>query len=114
MSAFIREEQLGPVLILSLHGDLNADTTPRFEKHLLGAIDQGTDRIAIDGTELTYISSAGLRVVLTACKLLKSRQGKLCLFALQEPVRDIFELSGFGGIVALLLDRAAAETYCRK
>jgi anti-anti-sigma factor len=114
LSTIIREEKTGRVLILSVRGDLNAHTSGNFEKHLIGAIDVGADRIAVDASELGYISSAGLRVVLTACKILNGRKGKLCFFALTEPVRDIFELSGFGGVVTFFPDRAAAEAFCNK
>ena len=62
----------------------------------------------VDFSALTYVSSAGLRVILMAAKRVKQSQGKLVLFGLSPQVREVFEISGFLKILDVVDDRAAA------
>jgi len=110
----IIDENKGAVLFVSITGDLNAHTSPDFEKYLLGVIESGQTRIVVDGTNLKYISSAGLRVVLAACKMLGLKKGKLSFCCMQDQVRDVFEVAGFGGVVSIFPSRETAEKFSRK
>ena len=66
-----------------------------FEQKLFECIENGTQRLILDFQDLDYISSAGLRVILKATKNLKSAEGKLVLCAMQDYVKEVFEISGF-------------------
>lgn len=114
MAMEIIDETKGPVLFVSITGDLNAHTSPDFEKYLFGVIEAGQTKIVIDGSQLQYISSAGLRAVLAACKMLGAKKGKLSFCSLRDPVRDVFEIAGFGGVVSIFSDRDSAEKSNRK
>ena len=67
----IKKEKEGDVLIVNVSGRLDTATCSDFEGELLPAIDDGEHNVLIDCTMLDYISSAGLRVFLTAVKKMK-------------------------------------------
>jgi anti-anti-sigma factor len=67
------------------------------EQRILALIDAGEKRLVIDCAQLQYISSAGLRVLLIAAKRL-SDSGKLALAALNNQIRDVFDIAGFSSI----------------
>lgn len=81
--------------ILRLKGRLDASSAPTFEEKLLSLIEAGHPTLALDFHELDYISSAGLRVLLVGAKKVKPLNGKVVLFALNEHVRQVFEVAGF-------------------
>jgi len=81
--------------IVRLSGRLDSTTSLAFEKSLLELLANTGARLLLDLTQLDYISSAGLRVVLVAAKRSKQAQGHLVLFGLQPMVREVFEISGF-------------------
>jgi anti-sigma B factor antagonist len=64
-------------------------------------MENGTQRMILDFQELDYISSAGLRVILKATKNLKGAEGKLVLCAMQDYVKEVFEISGFDSFLPI-------------
>lgn len=90
------------------HGRIDSATGPAFEKDVLGQIDSGERRLLLDFTELVYISSAGLRVVLLAAKRMKMAGGKLALCSLNPQIAEVFEISGFSRILDIHPSRDAA------
>ncbi len=95
----ISETKQEQVVILSLKGRLDASTSKLFEEKLLDLINNNHEhRIVIDFQQLDYISSAGLRVLLMAAKILKPENGKLVLASLKDHLKEIFEITGFQGI----------------
>ncbi|MCX5853171.1 MAG: STAS domain-containing protein [Deltaproteobacteria bacterium] len=85
-------------VIVSVKGRMDAVTSPEFEKSLSTLIAAGENDFLINLHQLEYISSAGLRSILTVAKLLKTKDGKILFAALQGPVKDVFNISGFGAI----------------
>jgi anti-anti-sigma factor len=96
------------ICILSPHGRLDGTTSPAFERDVAKSIAAGTDKLLLDMAGLQYISSAGLRVVLHAAKQMKAKGGQLILCALSEQVREVFEISGFLGILTVSRTREEA------
>ncbi|MEI9981865.1 MAG: STAS domain-containing protein [Aliidongia sp.] len=90
-------------------GRLDSNSGPVFEKELLGYIEGGSRRLLLDFSDLTYISSAGLRVVLVAAKRMKAAGGKLVLASLSAQVAEVFEISGFNRILDIEPDYASAS-----
>ena len=98
------------IVTLSLAGKLDSTTAKTFEEKILTRIDSGDRRFIIDVAELEYISSAGLRVFALAGKRLNSANGKLVLCGFKktipyytlnripDPVREVFDTSGFSSI----------------
>lgn len=91
----ILQEQQGHVIILSLVGRLDANTSTSLEEKLLALIETDNRLFIIDCTQLDYISSAGLRVLLMAAKKLKPLDGKVALASLKDHIKEIFEIAGF-------------------
>lgn len=96
------------VAVASVEGRLDAVSAPELESKLSASIDEGQTSMILDLTNLDYISSAGLRVILSTTKKLKKAQGKLVLCNLQQAVMQIFEISGFCSILTITDDKEAA------
>lgn len=95
-------------LIVALTGRMDAVTSPEFEKSLKELIEGGENNVLISLSSLEYISSAGLRSILTIAKLLKAKEGKILFSGLQGPVKDVFNISGFGAIFKIYETEAEA------
>ncbi len=80
-------------LVVAVEGELDVRTSPDFEKALMPAL-QNMKTVIFDMKELTYLSSAGLRVLLGAAKAMSS-QGKMTLKNVNDDVREILEITGF-------------------
>ena len=90
----ITERGTADIVTLSLSGRLDTTTAKTFEAKILARIESGDRRFIIDLAQLDYISSAGLRVFLFAAKRLASRNGKIVLCSLKDPVREVFNIAG--------------------
>jgi stage II sporulation protein AA (anti-sigma F factor antagonist) len=89
-------------------GRLDSDNSAAFETEVMLRLDRGPSAVVFDFAGLTYVSSAGLRVVLLTAKRLRSRGGQFVLCGLTEPVRDVFKISGFLSVLTVEPDRNAA------
>ena len=99
------------VVVLSPKGRVDHTTAEALKTSLvshLARCAQGQDHVVLDLAGVDYISSAGLRVLLVAAKKSKAAQCKFALCSLQPAVREVFEISGFGTIIAIHADRAGA------
>lgn len=93
MSLNIEKNQSTPkTLSLSLSGSLNSDTAPLLDDFLKEHLNETTKVVALDMKGLTFISSAGLRVVFKTLKLMKSRGGQVSVSQMGKGVRKVFEI----------------------
>lgn len=83
----------------TLSGRLDTTTAPELEQEFKAALD-GVSELIIDMTKLDYISSAGLRVLLSAQKVM-NQQGKMTITNPNEVVMEIFEVTGFSDILTI-------------
>ena len=83
--------------IIRPRGRLDSSTNPHFEE-MLGAIGAGAQKLLIDFSDLNYISSAGLRVILLASKKVKANFGRLALCCISTQISEVFDISGFSKI----------------
>jgi anti-anti-sigma factor len=97
----IRVEKDEKCPIVSVKGRMDAVTAPDFEKQVSEIIEKEDTDFIIDLAELEYISSAGLRSILAAAKKLKQKERQLYLAALQDVVKEVFEISGFSAIIPI-------------
>ena len=72
---------------------------PDLEKRLSSVVERGDSRMLLDCAGMSYISSAGLRAVLTSARQCQQAGGKLSLCALQPACKTVFEISGFLSII---------------
>lgn len=84
--------------IVAIAGSLDSTTSPAAQK-ALEAVVAGARNVAMDFSQLDYISSAGLRVLLGAAKQLRTSGGTLRMFGLNQSVREVFDISGFSAIL---------------
>ena len=84
-------------LNIALQGRLDTTTAPQLEEELRTAL-SGIEKLVFDLKELAYISSAGLRVLLSAQKTM-NRQGEMILRNVNEDIMEIFEVTGFVDIL---------------
>lgn len=89
-------------------GRVDSTTSERLDQHLTRLLAAGDRRIVVDFAGVEYISSAGLRVMLTLAKRMKDAKGALALCAMGEPVRQVFDLAGFLPLFAIEASRSAA------
>ncbi len=107
MSGTINTETVGEVLVAALEGRLDSSNSKELEQQLMAEVD-GRDAVVLDFGSLAYISSAGLRVVLLLGKRMRASRGRLALCSLPDPIREVFEISGFLSIFSVYEDRPAA------
>jgi anti-sigma B factor antagonist len=94
----IKVERFADVLVVSAGGRIDYQNAEAFKSALMPHVENcraGGDLVVLDLSELEYVSSAGLRVLMIAAKESKARNGKLLAVALQPVVREIFEISRF-------------------
>lgn len=95
----INKTQNGTALTIALSGRLDTTTAPDLEKELKDSLD-GITELTMDFAELDYISSAGLRVLLSAHKTM-SKVGTMKLIHVNEMVMEVFEVTGFADILTI-------------
>lgn len=95
----IKKTKYDTTLTLAIQGRIDTTTAPQLEAELRSDID-GVTELYLDFTGVEYISSAGLRVLLSAQKLM-SRQGKMVLSHVNESVMEVFEVTGFSDILTI-------------
>ena len=82
-----------------LEGRLDTVTAPELEKELKASLD-GISELTLDFEKLDYISSAGLRVLLSTQKVM-TKQGKLKIVHVNETIMEIFEVTGLTDILTI-------------
>lgn len=90
-----------PVPFIQAAGRLDASTVSILEHALIRALHSRATVVILDLSEVTYISSSGLRVLLTARRQLRDRRGDLILCALSQNVRDVFDMVGFTALFGI-------------
>ena len=95
----INTEKSGAALTLRLSGRLDTTSAPELEK-AIAAMPGDVQELTLDMAEVTYISSAGLRVLLGAQKKM-NRIGSMTLTSVCEAVLDVLEITGFADILTI-------------
>jgi anti-sigma B factor antagonist len=104
----ITVREVSGVNILDFSGSLDTNTSQAAEDEVNGLIAAGNDKILFNFKDLDYISSSGLRVLLATAKKLKLNQGLMKVCSLNPVVQEVFDISGFAGILSLASDEAEA------
>lgn len=95
----IQKIQNANALTLALQGRLDTTTAPQLEETLQSSLD-GVTELTLDFADLQYISSAGLRVILSAQKAM-NKQGSMKLCHVNSTVMEVFEITGFADILTI-------------
>lgn len=95
----IRQTKKDNALELALEGRLDTMTAPELEQQIRTSL-EGVTSLVFDMEKLEYVSSAGLRVLLAAQKIM-NKQGKMKLCHVNETIMEIFEVTGFSDILTI-------------
>lgn len=95
----LKKNLQGTTLHLAIEGRIDTTTAPRLEAELRNSI-SGVTALYLDFTDVQYISSAGLRVLLSAQKVM-NRQGKMVVQNVNETVMDVLDVTGFVDILTI-------------
>lgn len=95
----ITKKENGKSFTLSVEGRLDTLTSPELEKEI-NELSASAEELVVDFAKLEYISSAGLRVLLSAHKLF-AKKGGMTITNVNETVLDIFEVTGFKDILTI-------------
>ncbi len=85
----------GGAIIAAVSGRVDTISAPAFEKAVAEALNGREKLLVFDLSGLLYISSAGLRVIISAAKTLKGKGGEVRLAATSGPVKKVLQISGF-------------------
>ena len=89
----------GNKLDVALEGRLDTTTAPQLEAELKASLD-GITELNLDFEKLAYLSSAGMRVLLAAQKVM-NRQGSMVIRHVNETIQEVFEVTGFIDILTI-------------
>jgi anti-anti-sigma factor len=98
----IKEEIKGDVLVLRLSGRLDAVSSPSAERKVFDFINNGHHKLLLDFSGVDYLSSAGMRMLLSVTKKLKTLSGKVVLFSVIPNVMDVLKMSGFDHVLEIV------------
>lgn len=89
----------GPSATIALMGELDPATAPELEGAIQTVLAEGTTRLVLDLTGLTFLDSSGLRVFVTARQSLGERDGELVLRAPSANTRRLLDITGLGELI---------------
>ncbi len=95
----ITKSKNGNTLQVSVDGRVDTVTAPEFESEVKSDI-EGVTELVFDFSQMNYISSAGLRTLLSLQKIM-NKQGLMKITGVNETVNDIFEITGFSDILTI-------------
>lgn len=90
----ITKKCYGSTLVIMPKGRLDTNTSPELQKEVED-MPESVDELIFDFCDLNYISSAGLRVLLSAQKKINTKNGKLKIINIKQIISEIFEVTGF-------------------
>ncbi len=106
-------EEYGSVAVIGISGKLNATTTAEVQERVL-VVAEKTPFVLLDMSRVTYLSSAGLRMLLLLYRQVREHSGALALTGLSEDVRDIMSITGFLDLFTIYDDRSQALEQLRR
>jgi anti-anti-sigma factor len=96
------------VVLLEIEGEVDAHTCDKLDNILKKLLAQGHNRLVLDASQMEYISSPGLRILLSAQREARERGGEVRLFGLNAQVRRTFEMAGFAQLLPVADNRHEA------
>lgn len=95
----IIKQKNGNTFDISLVGRLDTTTAPQLDEVVTGEL-EGVETLNFDFAQLEYISSAGLRVLLSAQKIM-NKQGSMIIKNVNDDINEVFEITGFSDILTI-------------
>ena len=104
----VNKREADETTIIMLDGRLDTNTTAGAQAQIEEFLDAGSASVLLNCEQLEFISSAGLRMMLAIAKRLTASNGELKVCALNETVREVFEISGFTSLLSVFSSEAEA------
>lgn len=104
-------EEVDDKIVLRLEGRLDASSSPLLQKQIDALLQEGISYLFFDFHRVDYLSSAGLRVLLSTSKKLRSKEGDLILFSLEEEAADVVKMAGFDKVLHICSTEKDALQY---
>ena len=82
------------ITVVAIAGDIDGKTAPEAQRQIASLVRPGV-KILLDVSQVSYMSSAGLRMLLSTYRQVSSNEGRTILVGLSEDVRDTMSLTGF-------------------
>ncbi len=104
-------EELGHKIILRIEGRIDAASSALLERKINQMIDEHHHHLLLDFTRVDYLSSSGMRVLLSALKKVKAEKGLFAIFSVSESVQEIVRLAGLDKILHIFANEKEALQY---
>ncbi len=104
----LSKESLKRVDVIRVNGRIDSNNAPEFENELKAAMEDGRYNIALNLANVNYMSSAGLRALISALRECKKHHGNVVLAASSDRVKEVLELAGLTSIFNMYDDETAA------
>lgn len=95
----LKTSEKNGIVIAHLEGRIDSSVAKEFEQNFLVLANKPKGKLIADFSQLAYISSAGLRVLLMAAKEIKNQNGAMILCSMNAGIKEVFTVSGFGKIL---------------
>lgn len=100
--------------LIELKGSLDSDTYTHLEDELKKAENTGARSVSLSFSNVDYVSSIGMRVLIDGMKALKARQAPFLLFGLQPEVRKVFDIMRLTSVFEVLGSRSEVDHYLQE
>lgn len=94
--------------IITISGRMSPEETQELEKKVLEVVDSDEKCLLFDFSELEYINSSGLRVLVMAYQRMKQAKGKVAICSIRDYILEVFEISGYDKIFPIFPNREKA------
>jgi anti-anti-sigma factor len=94
-------EEKGDIVIIRVTGRLDAASSPQLEKKIHSIIDTGHFKLILNLADVEYLSSAGMRLMLSLSKKLKNLEGKVVACHINDEVMEVIKMAGFNQVLEI-------------
>ena len=107
----IELEEIDQKIVLRIDGRIDAASSSVLERKINKLIDEHRNHLLLDFSQVDYLSSAGMRVLLASLKRIKAKKGIFGIFSVAEDVSEIIRLAGFDKILLIFPNEKEALQY---
>lgn len=98
----------GNVTIVALNGNFDISASQRYDDQLTSLINDGAKQVILDFSEVAFVASTGLRMILKTAQRLKDESGQLRICGVNDTVMEVFKMTGFDTILVIFNTREEA------
>jgi anti-anti-sigma factor len=110
----VRTEVVDGITVHRIKGKIDTLTSPDFELAMRSSFSGDGSRVIVDMREVSFITSAGIRVLAMAAKRTTATQGGLAVFGLNSTINEVFEISGLQKMIPIVANETEARSKLGK